>query len=318
MLKEFRSRRVPANPIPRLLDRFTMSVQQLPPSPVIRVTRYDQVSSWLISFVAALGGAVFFLAVLWVSLRPSTHPKAVPVEIVELAGGVEDGAVDETLRVDSPEEAAPDATLADVAAPEAEIQETLDNVMELANEATNQAEKQYEFDTRNAGKSGSAKGTGRRALGLGPGDAGIPREQRWFISFSDHATLSEYAAQLDFFGIELGALTADGKIVYLSKLKSPKPVTRTANRGSDEQRLYMIWQGGSRRKADLQLFSKAGLDVGDTVIFQFYPKETEDLLAKLERSYRNRLTAEIRRTYFAVQPADNGFEFAVTRQIYFK
>jgi hypothetical protein len=310
--------RAAANPVSRLLDSSTMSVQRLPPPPVIRITRYDEVSSWLIAFVAALGTAVFLLTLAWFSLQPAARQNPVPVEIVEIPGGVEDGAVDETLRLDSPEEASPDASLAEVAAPETEIQETLDSVMELASEATNQAEKQYEFDTRNAGKAGSAAGTGRRALGIGPGQGGIPREQRWFISFSDHATLDEYAKQLDFFGIELGALTPDHQILYLSNLKAPKPAMRTTTRGSDEQRLYMIWQGGQRKKADLQLFAKAGINAADMVIFQFYPKATENLLAQLERSYRNRPAAEIRRTYFSVQQTDDGYEFVVTRQVYFK
>jgi len=131
--------------------------------------------------------------------------------------------------------------------------------------------------------------------------------------------LDEYARQLDFFGIEFGAIV-DGKLVYLSKLASPSPIVRTAAGGADEKRLYMTWQGGSRKQADLQLFQKAGIAVGNGVIFQFYPKDTEDRLARLELAYRSRRANDIRRTYFTVQriAGGGGYEFTVAHQTYLK
>ena len=294
-----------------------MPERQHPHVPVLKVTRYDSVSSFLIAIVLALCVSVFGLAAVWATIRPSRVQVAVPVEILEIPGGVEDGVIGETLRLDSPEEVTPDPSLADVPSPDSEIQETLDNVMDLADEATNQAEKQFELETRHAGTKGSAKGTGRRGLGSGTGAAGIPREQRWFISYSDRETLEEYAKELDFFGVELGALMPDGKIVYLSQM-STKPQTHSASHGKDETRLYMIWQGGNRRKADIQLFQKAGIQVGDAVIFQFYPAATEQKLAQIERDYKNRPLDEIRRTYFGVSKRDDAYVFHVTRQAYFK
>lgn len=295
-----------------------MTVPLPTPQPVLRVTRYDEVSSWLISLVGGLGLAVFVLTVAWVSIHPITVQEPVPVEIVEVSGGVEDGSVEESLRLDSPEAENEQASLAEEDAAEPEIQETLENVMDVADEATNQAEKQFEFQTRNAGQKGSASGTGRRALGIGTGKGGVPREQRWYVSYNDHQTLEEYGKQLDFFKIELGVLTQDGKLIYLSRLGQPTPATRITTSGKGENRLYMTWQGGARRRADLQLFQRAKIDVGQSVLLQFYPPDVEKQLARLELDYKKRPLAEIRRTYFSSRTTDTGYEFFVTRQTYFQ
>ena len=241
-----------------------------------------------------------------------------PVEIVEVSGGVEDGSIEESLQLESPEPETEQATLAEEDANEPEIQETLDNVMDVADEATNQAEKQFEFQTRNAGKKGSASGTGRRALGIGSGKGGVPREQRWYVSYNDRETIEEYGKQLDFFGIELGLLTADGKLIYLSRLAQATPAVRTTNTGKGENRLYMTWQGGARRRADLQLFQRAGIEPRASVLMQFYPPQIEKLLVRLELDFKKRALPEIRRTYFSTRPIDTGYEFFVTRQTYFK
>ena len=60
-----------------------------------------------------------------------------------------------------------------------------------------------------------------RGLGHGPGKPGLPRH--WEVMFSKGTTLDAYARQLDFFGIELGVLMPDNKIVYALILPSPSP-----------------------------------------------------------------------------------------------
>ncbi|MGE5193722.1 MAG: hypothetical protein ACM3U2_14600 [Deltaproteobacteria bacterium] len=287
--------------------------------PVLRVTRYEQVSAFLVAIVAGLVFAVVLLGFAWYSTRVPKPKEPVPVELVELTGGSEDGAVGETLRVDSPLEANPEAGSPETASDEPEVRESLDNVLELTDVAVTQTTRQFDMGIRNpAGQPGSAEGTGRRPLGSGPGSGGgFPREQRWMVRFGDQANLDEYARQLDFFGIEFGAVI-NGKLVYISKLASPKPAVRTAASGADEKRLYMTWRGGGRKQADLQLFRKAGLEVGNAVIFHFYPKQTEDKLARLELDYRKRKANDIRRTFFSVKNVENGYEFTVAHQTYLK
>lgn len=286
--------------------------------PVLKVTRYDRVTSTLLSAIIGLSVAFVSLTAVWVTNRLSKPDNIVPLELLEVPGGFDEGAVEETLKLSSPEEETRDPSLADAPAEENEIEEMLENVVELAEQATNQTSQTFELESRNVGKAGSASGTGRRALGLGPGETGLPREKRWFVRFSDRGTLRDYAQQLDFFGIELGALVDGNRIVYLSRLSAEQPGKRIESSGSGENRLYMTWQGGTRRKADLELFRKAGVDIGAGTIFHFYPAKTEAMLARLEREFKNRNVDEIRRTYFLTRRADEGYEFVVSRQTYFE
>jgi hypothetical protein len=190
-------------------------------------------------------------------------------------------------------------------------------VTELSDVAAEPVQKQFEAGLKNTGKRGSAKGTGRRALGAGGGTAGIPREQRWFVRFGDEADLDEYAKQLDFFKIELGALLP-GELVYMSQLSKPPATIRRVQTGQDEARLYMTWQGGQRRFADAQLFARAGLNVpAEAPLFHFYPPDVEAKLAQLEKGFRGRPVEQIKRTYFAVTRAGSGYQFEVVRQLLF-
>ncbi len=288
-------------------------------TPVMRETLYDLVSSWTISLFVALLLTCGAVVTVWLTSRLPKPPDAVPVELVELPGGFEDGSPDETLRVDSPEPEARDAVPAESVADQVEIAEAVEAVVEMSEAGTQQVQQQFDTGIQNTGKIGSAKGTGRRALGFGTGTGGFPREQRWFVKFGDRSSQEEYAKQLDFFGIELGALLQDGRLAYLKNLTNPVPDVRYINTGSAEARLYMTWQGGERRSADVQLFGKANVTVNAaTVIFHFYPKDTEDKLAHLELEYRNRTVKQIRRTYFAVEPEGAGYKFSVFRQILFQ
>lgn len=288
------------------------------PPPVLRETPYEQVSSGLMAMLGVIAAIVLLLSFAWYASREPKRVMAVPVELVEMTGGAEDGVVGETLRVDSPFPEADEASSPDVASDEREVMSALDQVLTLSGEATEQIEKTFDLGVQNTGKPGSARGTGRRPLGSGPGNAGgFPREQRWFVRFGDTSSADEYARQLDYFGIELGALVA-GKIMYVSNLSNPQPTVRTATSGSGETRLYMTWQGGQRKQADLQLLRKARVDLGSGTIFHFYPKRTEDQLAQLEVNYRRRRVQEIRRTYFSVKSVSGGYEFEVVRQTFLK
>lgn len=286
--------------------------------PVLGVTRYENVRSFMWAIVVGLIIGVGYLFLLYLAQREPVADDRVALELVEIPGGVADGAINETLQVDSPEPPTQDAALTDVENEVMEMEETLENVIDVADQATSQAPQQVEFDYQTSGKPGSATGTGRRALGSGGDGAGVPREQRWYVRFSDSGTIDTYAEQLDFFKIQFGLLTRDGRLVYVWNFSKPKPDTRTVSTGKDEQRLYMTWQGGGRKAADLKLFQKAGIDARTGTIFHFYPANVEQMLAQLEVGYRNRKVDEIRRTYFIVEDSDGGYKFVVTRQTYFQ
>jgi len=258
-----------------------------------------------------------WLGVLYLQNRITDTDAQAELELFDLGGGSLDGVENETLELDSPEEVSNDPSLEDTP-DETEVEETIDNVMELADVAAQQAQEQFDTAVEDTGKRGSATGTGHRALGQGPGERGMPNEQRWFVRFSDTGFLTDYARQLDQFGIVLGLLQ-DGKLYYISRLSRPTPAIQVRTSGVGEKRLYMTWQGGNRRKADIKLLAKAKLTVHRSdIIFHFYPRSTERLLLRKERSYANRPVTQIRRTYFVVRRKGSAYEFVVTRQRYFR
>ena len=104
----------------------------------------------------------------------------------------------------------------------------------------------------------------------------------------------------------------------IKNVSQKKPTTRTLQTGKGEDRLYMTWRGGSRQQVDRELFKKAGIDATAATIMHFYATATENLLAQVEVSYRNRKSAEIRRTYFNVRKDGSGYKFLVTSQSYLR
>ena len=294
-------------------------------TPVLKTTLYDRASSWSMVLFAAIGIVCLGVVTKWLADRLPPPPEGVTMELVELPGGFEDGTPGETLRVDSPLPEVRDAAPVEEVSDRVEIAEALSTVADAAESgvglavASDQSQPQFDTGIENKGRPGSAKGTGRKGLGVGGGTGGFPREQRWFVRFGDKAGIDEYAKQLGFFGVELGALLPDSRLAYLSKLNQPVPDVRYVKTGKDEQRLYMTWQGGDRRGADVELFKRANIEVGpDTTIFHFYSKATESKLAQLERDYKGRPVGVIRRTYFVVEVVAGGYQFAVTRQTYFQ
>ncbi len=289
----------------------------LPPQPVLKVTTYDRVSSFMMALLGGLLVGVLAVVAIWFANRPPPPLDLVPLEMLEVSGGFEDGNPDDTWDLQSPDPEDPNASLIEEPIEDLQIEEVLDNVVELSDQATEQFE-QVEADSSEArGNPGSATGTGGRPLGMGPGMGGVPAERRWFLRFSDDRSIDEYAKQLDFFGIELGVITPDGKLTYVSKLSQGRPQTRAVESGADEKRLYMTWQSGDRRAVDAALLKKVGIVVDRrAVIFHFYPKQTEQMLGTLEIKYRNTPPQKIRRTYFQVKKRGSGYEFEVTRQSY--
>jgi hypothetical protein len=164
-----------------------------------------------------------------------------------------------------------------------------------------------------SGRRASKLGTGGPGLGFGPGDGGVAREQRWSIVYNPGQTLEEYARQLDGLGVELAVISGDKQLTYVSHFSSPAP-TRRHGTGQGDDRLYFLWQGRGRKASDVALLKKAGIDVGEGVVLQFYPKEVEATLAQLEVRYRGKQPAEIRVTRFGVVSSGNGYGFDVLAQ----
>jgi hypothetical protein len=283
----------------------------------MRVTPYDRVSSFLLAAVLASIVTVIAILCWWQAFRPApiTHdPKPDYIN-----AGFEDGAPNETLQIESPEAPNPHATSAVDQADEPRTGEALAAVVELSDRASEQAQQLLAQEVAGGAAPGTIHGTSR-PLGQRPGlGVGIAREDRWFVKFADDESQEEYARQLDWFGIELGVVYPErGEIVYVSQLSQAIPSRRVAKTDQDETRLYMTWVAGQRKAADIALLQKAGIDPTGGIVLQFYPPETEVLLAETERSFAHRAERDIRRTYFVIVPRGNTYVFAVTRQTYWR
>jgi hypothetical protein len=289
------------------------------PAPHIKTTRYDVAVSILLTTATCAGLAFVVMLFIWLSNLIVPPPSKAVTMLPAGDGGFEDGDPDASPDVESPEDAVTDPSLANEETDVTQLEEVIEQVTEVADNAASVVAPNEFTQQQNSGIPGSAEGKGGRPLGSGgPGRGGAKREQRWFVEFAEQGNLDTYAAQLDFFKIELGAMFPDeGRLVYLNSMSSPNPVAREVKTGDSEKRLFMAWQDGSedRRKADLELFQKAKIDASEAQIMHFYPAETEEMLARRELEYGNKTAQEIRRTYFQVKRTGGGFEFVVTKQL---
>ena len=303
--------------------------------PPIALSQHDKVSSGLLAVCMLLATLTILLITAWIANMLPSPRLPPPVTLLEEDPGGDphgfiDGTPGETLALGSPDADANDPVMAEAEAlpDNAEAPaESLDAVADVSDAtemntsdsadgpvANQQFVQASLVPTRPGSPFGKPGGTGRPPLGSGNGKGGFPREMRWFIKFTERGTLDEYASQLEFFGIELGALMPDGKLILVNKLNSPSPTKRTVTNGQEEKRLYFTWKGGTRKGVDLQILQKAGIDGNNALVMHFYPPQTENQLAVLEQQYKGRKANQIKRTYFSVRNAKDGFEFTITSQ----
>ncbi len=305
-----------------------------PPEPVLGVTTYDRVISILLTFImigfifTAAFGAIWASRQQWIVRRPP--PQIEVVEVIEdvEGGGAEDGVLGESLYSPGPE--SPDVSTAvqpdDVISDSPAVEQQMTAVLSAVGAAAEISDQlMMGTDIGSSAMPGGSKGKGRfRNLGKGPGDGGgVKRAERWEIVFDSGQTELEYARQLDFFRVELGAIV-DKKIYYASNLAAARPVVKVAAGGPDDKRLYFSWRGGGRRQSDINLLTKATVPLaGSVIVLQFYPHETEQRLALLERNKleevkKIRDLRVVRKTKFnVIKKAGGAYDFEVARQEYF-
>jgi hypothetical protein len=230
--------------------------------------------------------------------------KTVQVELASLSPGSSGGAVGAELDLQPPDA----ATMSESFRPQPL------STLSIIAEAVHQDESLWDPAAESDRPLGRGQGGGD--VRQGSGDAsGDGRAQRWELRF-DGGSLQEYAAQLDFFGIELGVLSDGNQLQYASNFRQNAPRTRTDFSGA-EKRLYMTWRSGGLKEADRQLLRRAGVDTTRREIIQFYPPQTEAMLADAERRFAMRRSVEsIRRTVFGVRQSGEGYEFFVLEQTY--
>jgi hypothetical protein len=280
------------------------------PETQLRVSAYDNVASLLISLLVLVGVAVLLLFIIWLTSRLLFTQTAIPVELLEYAGRGDHAAGFER----DPEEPGLEE-LEDMYEPQVEA--SLEAVTDLV--STQAASFDAIANAAAASSKGSGMGDSRGPGPLGEGSSDIiPPWDRWEIRFTTSG-IDAYARQLDHFKIELGAVGGGKPTVdYAYNLSKGKPDRRTG-KPDEEKRLYMTWQQGTSPLAayDRQLIGRAGIATQRRLIMQFYPRETELQLLRLEvENAKGRDPREFLKTIFGVRPGGSGFEFYVIEQYF--
>lgn len=264
----------------------------------------------VVAMLIVLGFLVLMMFAIWLSSRVSFQVP-LKVTVVDDIGGGGSGngtpGAEEQLEDVSPEE------VKDLQ--EVNIEQTLQAVTDaVSTQAVN-------LDAVEGGATGlgTGEGTGTgdgRGPGPGGGKGSATQLPDWEVRFNA-TTIELYAAQLDFFGIELGAIGGGKKTVdYASQLAQPNPVTRSAP-GDGEKRRYLVWRKGPLAAADKSLLQKAKIDTTGRVILQFLPEQIELQMRTLEAEHaKGKKLSEIRRTAFGVKGTGGKYEFYVAEQDY--
>ncbi|GIS61332.1 MAG: hypothetical protein CM1200mP2_35570 [Planctomycetaceae bacterium] len=142
-------------------------------SPVMAGTRFEQVSSLMISIVIGLVFATIVTFALWLSTVEAEEVGPAEMEMIELAGALMTGTRRDTeggvaRRGDE------DPALTEGETDETEIEEVFENVVELSDNAAEQVEQQFETQAQNSGKVGSKAGTGAPRWGPAPAKGAFP------------------------------------------------------------------------------------------------------------------------------------------------
>jgi hypothetical protein len=301
----------------------------IPPEEELKVlgeSTYDRVTSLLMAVVLGAILVVGWLALVYASNQAYASRVTSPLQIIEVGGGggSPDGTPGSTEKVDVA--GADAATAASNNQEEAgdfeepSVEQTPGAMMDTVSEAS-QSLAEVDLGATMptggpvaGGKRASKLGTGGPGLGFGPGDGGVAREQRWSILYSSgQQTIDQYARQLDAVGVELAVVAPPDQLLYISHLSNPSPTKRHGT-GRSDHRLYFLWQGRGRKPSDIELFRRAGVEIGDENVFQFYSPEAERRLAELEVRYKGRSPGEIRITRFQVVAKGSSYDFAVVAQ----
>ena len=277
----------------------------------MRVSLYDRVASWIIALNILVGFGVLLAFLMWLSHVLQFQTVAPQVELVENIAGRGDHAAGFERDVEAPgvEELEEET--------EPAVQQLLEAVTDVV--STQAAALDSMQTTMFSSNTGKGLGDSRPPGPLGEGDNIIPRWERWEVRYNTNS-FDAYIAQLDYFGIELGAVGGGEKqIDYASHFSKSRP-DRRSGPGDKEKRLYLTWSGGTLKRFDQRLLQMAGIRTKGRIIMQFYPKDVENRLANIELAYarKNGKTSvkQIRKTVFGVRRKGSRMEFYVISQKY--
>ena len=280
----------------------------------LKVSTYDKATGFLIATLILVGGTVLLLFIVWLTTRITFRQMALPVVLVEEPAG----------RGEAAEGYASDLEEPGLEELEEVLEPALEATMEAVTDVVSSQSASLDALNTDAVTSGHGSGLGdsRQAGPGGDGEDIIPRWERWLIRF-ETTDQNAYAAQLDFFRIELGAVSFQNpNIQYATKLSSNRPTTRAGTRDQENEtgRIYFSWKNPASQALDRMYLQKAGINMSGPAPYQFYHKDTENLLATVELDYAKKnghsSVVTIKQTIFVITGDPGSYQFVVSKQTY--
>ncbi len=273
----------------------------------LKATTYDKVASWLVALLVLVGITAAALFIIWLTTVIIFRLVSTPVQMIQYPGR---GDHAEGYERDAEP---PGLEEVEIEMDQPSLEAALDPVTDLASTVAASYET-FETDAI-ASSKGSGRGDSRPPGPEGEGEGVIPPWERWEIRYSS-ANINEYAKQLDFFKIELGAAGGAKMADYVYNLTSNPPAKRQGP-GKDEKRVYLTWRTGKLREFDETLISRAGVSTGGRLIMQFIPPPVYDRLHQLEfENSKGRSPKEWLRTIFGVRKSGAGYDYYIIDQTF--
>ena len=295
----------PRRPIP-----VTTEVEHL------NTSKFEQASAMLTSMLMFLGVLTFGMFVAWLTATIVWDRPVADVVLEDVGGGSSGNTMpggEKDLEDPSPEE------VKEVMVEDKAADAGFEAITSLVSTAAVDLDAVDSVGGSTALGSGEGTGTGD-GKGRGPGGPGtsdgIPAWERWEIKFSSN-DINLYAQQLDFFKVELGVAGGGIDVVdYCSNFSAATPKKHSDN-PKKEKRLFFLYKEGALREADRALARKAGIEVTDRVVFQFYTPEMYKVLLTLEAERKGkRRIIEVKKTTFGLRGTPGKWEFYVIDQQY--
>lgn len=165
-----------------------------------------------------------------------------------------------------------------------------------------------------------AFGFSMRMITIPPDPVEVPEHQRWSIKYQA-ADLDEYAEQLDFFGIELGAIhETDVTIIRLSLFSGEKPLKTesTRERENGRQTIYFVPESERLLGWDWQLAGRAGITDDFHGLVHFPRESTLDEMRAAEQKYLDDHKIEIndvKKIEFEVVAKKNSWQMQISNVV---
>ncbi len=267
----------------------------------LRVTRFDQLSSWLVSMILVSTVIVAVLLTIWASLgNQEMRRLATPIPIP--TSDLDDTDTDQSL-IDS-DLAAPDVPVVGEAV---EFETTISLV--------GQAVKSSLENGTGTGDFGIKKGKVKRKTGPEPGG----HVQRWRLNIVA-ADINEYARQIDSLNIQMGVIALDrnqidlisnvagaGKIVNSDRKSQGKILRFSENTPALKRWNRAICNKFSNEKSVVRSGAKFGVGL-------FFDQELQGRLASIEATYLEKQGVsvdDVRKTVFTIENVGNDFDLRI-------